>query len=416
MQAYLPKMSIPVEKRDLGDGWVITCRGADGGDLMLSDVNIKRENLTCQIMGGDTIFFPMLSDDDDVQSITSSVATDVNPKQIPPRVSASVSPSTLTGSPSDKLDFNSSMSMLQSMAGTLMPTPSSAARSKHLESSVLDHIRDMLLQAQRFGCWQSGIGGIDQPPSDRYVASALGGLPVSSVLNCAIELWRNLEIDDDELLEIAIRDVSYQIKLQQEREETKGANTGRDGSPSNGAAASHRGASSQNDLSDTRKLLEMQHKQQQREQLVRNSIFGSTDGILPNGPTNHAAVHSRFNPRADPTVCFLEMKRLSLRLEQFQFCIQKHESKRTIFDPVFQGGGSLLVKNVSLKLRIECVKERTMKFGSEVSVPALQLRELDVQLEKVMLKVKDTGADWLLNKVVENVSCCVRQCCMCVCI
>lgn len=39
-----------------------------------------------------------------------------------------------------------------------------------------------------------------QPPADRYVASILKGLPVSTVLNCGIELWRNLEIDDDELM------------------------------------------------------------------------------------------------------------------------------------------------------------------------------------------------------------------------
>ena len=45
---YLPKMSIPVEKRDLADGWVLTCRGADGGDLKLTDLIIRRENLTCQ--------------------------------------------------------------------------------------------------------------------------------------------------------------------------------------------------------------------------------------------------------------------------------------------------------------------------------------------------------------------------------
>jgi hypothetical protein len=45
---YLPKMSIPVEKRDLTDGWILTCRGADGGDLKLTDLTIKRENLTCQ--------------------------------------------------------------------------------------------------------------------------------------------------------------------------------------------------------------------------------------------------------------------------------------------------------------------------------------------------------------------------------
>ena len=48
LQDYLPKMSIPVEKRDLADGWVLTCRGADGGDLTLTDLSIKRENLTCQ--------------------------------------------------------------------------------------------------------------------------------------------------------------------------------------------------------------------------------------------------------------------------------------------------------------------------------------------------------------------------------
>lgn len=41
-------MSIPVEKRDLADGWVLTCRGADGGDLTLTDLNIRRDNLTCQ--------------------------------------------------------------------------------------------------------------------------------------------------------------------------------------------------------------------------------------------------------------------------------------------------------------------------------------------------------------------------------
>jgi hypothetical protein len=60
---------------------------------------------------------------------------------------------------------------------------------------------------------------IIQPPTDRYVAAKLQGLPVSVVLNCGIELWRNLEIDDDELLEIAIRDISYQIQLQKLREE-----------------------------------------------------------------------------------------------------------------------------------------------------------------------------------------------------
>lgn len=38
---YLPKMSIPVEKRDLGEGWTLTCRGAGGGDLTLTELVIK---------------------------------------------------------------------------------------------------------------------------------------------------------------------------------------------------------------------------------------------------------------------------------------------------------------------------------------------------------------------------------------
>lgn len=43
-------MSIPIEKRDLGDGWMLTCRGEDGGDLTLTDLVVKRENLVCQGM------------------------------------------------------------------------------------------------------------------------------------------------------------------------------------------------------------------------------------------------------------------------------------------------------------------------------------------------------------------------------
>lgn len=43
-------MSIPVEKRDLVDGWVLTCRGEDGGDLTLTDLVVRREDLVCQGM------------------------------------------------------------------------------------------------------------------------------------------------------------------------------------------------------------------------------------------------------------------------------------------------------------------------------------------------------------------------------
>ena len=119
-QNYLPKMSIPVEKRDLGgdmQGWVITCRGADGGDLSLSDVSVRSENLICQVLGGDAIFFPMFGDEEtDVASI-SSVAVEAVPREAP---------------------------------------------SGCVEESVLDEIREMLQQAQRHGCWKSGVGGVAQ--------------------------------------------------------------------------------------------------------------------------------------------------------------------------------------------------------------------------------------------------------------
>ena len=56
-----------------------------------------------------------------------------------------------------------------------------------------------------------------QSPSDRHVAFLLEGMRVTDVINCSIELWRNLEIDDDELLEIVIREVSYQIQWHEKR-------------------------------------------------------------------------------------------------------------------------------------------------------------------------------------------------------
>jgi hypothetical protein len=111
-------MSIPVERRELGDGWVLSCHGEDGGDLTLSDVSIKRENLTCQIMGGDSFFFPMFGDDE----------TD----------NASV--------------------------GSTMSAPPVSPECK--EESILDHIREMIIQAQRHGCWEPGIGGVGQVRSD----------------------------------------------------------------------------------------------------------------------------------------------------------------------------------------------------------------------------------------------------------
>lgn len=162
--------------------------------------------------------------------------------------------------------------------GSSVTSPPSPRAQNVIEESVLDHIREMLLEAQRNGCWKPGVGGIGQPPSDRYVASALHGLPVSAVLNCGIELWRNLEIDDDELLEIAIRDVSFQIRLQKEREEAM----------SEGRAVY--------DFEEPFAELSHGRTESSLDQKVKEGLSSSFDNI-----------RRRFNPRVDPTVLFLEM-------------------------------------------------------------------------------------------------------------
>jgi hypothetical protein len=231
------------------------------------------------------------------------------------------------------------------------------------ESSVLEHIRLLLQNAQQHGCWQQGYGGVHQLPKDRYIASVLGGLPVSAVLNCGIELWRNLDIDDDELLEIAVRDVSYQIQLQGERE-AEGE--------------------------------EKETKDDRASITYRQSLLTRTTDV------SERYIQQRFNPRVDPSVLYLEIQNLTFNLQKFLFRIEKHEDRRTIFDPVFEGSGSLIVQNVSIKLRVECVKDYVKQMGRKHAVPLLQINELDVQLEKVKLMVKDTGADWLLNKVVKS--------------
>ena len=270
----------------------------------------------------------------------------------------------LGGEADDVVDCKSTTSVTSSGAEHVHPISKPVIE----ESPVLDHIREMILQAQRHGCWQVGIGGLEHPPTDRYVSSILCGLPVTAVFNCAIELWRSLEIDDDELLEIAIRDVSFQIQLQKEREEASG------------------------DVKECKEDSQpTRFEDSPREPKLQRMYSHSSDSF-----------RQRFNPRVDPTVLYLEINKLTFHLDNFLFRIEKHESRRTIFDPVFEGSGSLMVRNVSIKIRVECVKEYRRKNGSRVPVPLLQLRELDIQLEKVKLKVKNTGADWLLNKVVKG--------------
>ena len=215
---------------------------------------------------------------------------------------------------------------------------------------------------------------------------------MSNVLNCSIDLWRNLQIDDDELLEIAIRDISYHIHLQ-EREERKKSQASHCADYLPHVATARCVSESTSSGSS-----QSQNHQQfiPRQQSSTSSVDGAT-----------ALSHSqrRFNPRIDPTILFLEIKRLTLNLDNFHFRIEKSPDRKTIFDPVFAGRGMLSLKNISIRLRIECAKERVIRpeFSMEIVTPILQLRSLEVSLEKLTTTVKDTGfgSDWILNKAVE---------------
>ena len=159
--------------------------------------------------------------------------------------------------------------------------------------------------------------------------------------------------------EIAIKDVSYQIQLQGELEDTP-------------------------------------VKPNERASLRQPLSKLPSGSLLTSEQTD-----DRFNPRVNPTVLFLDMTNLKLHLDNFFFRIEKKEN-RTVFDPIFEGRGMVSLQNISIRLRIDCAKEGARKIGESVS-PVLFLRELDVQLEKVRVKVKDTGfgSDWLLNRAVD---------------
>ena len=312
---YLPKMSIPVDQRDLGDNWVITCRSESGGDLKLSDVCIKRENLICRVMGSETIVLPSF------------------PRKDREHV--------------DEFEI------------VLKEDRIRASQYDEAEVSIVHQIRELLLNAQRYGCWHSGLGGVGPLASDPYAASVLDGIPVSTVINTGIELWRSLEIDDHELLAIAIKDVSFQIQLNQKREEG------------------------------------MMATEPATPNLDPPALAKSP------GPSE-ASPRRRFYPRADPTLLYLKMKKFTVKLDKFHFRIEK--AKKTLFDPVFEGWGKLCVENVSITIRVECRKERSLKLGTELMMPVLVCRQLEVSLENVILEVSNTGADWILNKAVKQFS------------
>ena len=170
--------------------------------------------------------------------------------------------------------------------------------------------------------------------------------------------------------EIAIRDVSYQIQLHKELEE---------------------------------KGLEVNGDIRTSDELSRGRSSPSNVANSLSSLGSHEATQNRFNPRVDPTVLLLDMKNLTLHLERFRFRIEKAE-RRTIFDPIFEGSGTVSVQNLCILLRVECARERIGNSGSDTVVPVLIQQELEVEIGNVRLKVEDTGADWLLNKAVKGFS------------
>jgi len=74
---------------------------------------VKRENLVCEVMGGDALFFPIFGEGE-THKAQPPTTTDVS------------------------------------------------CSSYHTEESILDTIREMIQQCMRQGSWTVGIGGVDK--------------------------------------------------------------------------------------------------------------------------------------------------------------------------------------------------------------------------------------------------------------
>jgi len=319
-------MSIPIHRREIGEGWVITCFGECGEDLRLSDVNIENENIKCEVMGCVDVLSAEIVDREIVEPISSTCTNE------------------LSLNPDD--GGNVEVSIFDHIG----------------EVSVLHHIGGLIRRAQ-----ESGTLGIGKAPVKCIHYEELKGLPISDVIQSAIELWKTSEINDDELLQIAIRDISFQIDFLE-------------GQPEEEATT----------VKSTRRKNTSQ---------IENSSYNSVRNLSK--PGSNFVWKELFNPRKDPTILYIELNKLTCCLDQFQFRIEP-EKVVSVFDTAFEGCGSLSIQNLSIKSRVECRKKIMNKFGEETKVPALHLQELDVRLEKVLFKVKDTGVDWFFNKVVHG--------------
>jgi len=350
-QDYLPRISIPIERREIGEGWCVSCRGRGGEDLKLSNLIIQKENVICRVLGSVNVIFPI--------------------------------------SIEDKAEREASL--VQSMSKDWEEEIDS---SGNVEVSILNHIGELIRNAQSHGYYNAGVGGVCDSSVD-MISSPLDGLPVSQVLRCAIELWKNLEMDDDELLEVAIRDISYQIEL----------------SHSLGKGLSE--------------------KSKKGSHHITRNVVNTAKSIAESpasDPITSLLKKRRFNPRRDPTLLYFEITKLNCSLEDFAYRIEMLEP-RSIFDPVFVGTqlfffslqcyssatfnilcvnllgiGSLIIKNASIMLRVECRKDRVDTHTGDRVVPRIHLQEFDVRIEKVLLSFKETGADWLFNSLVSNFS------------
>lgn len=107
---YLPKMSIPIERRELEGGWVLTCRGKQGGDLCLSDISMDRENVLCYVLGGD-------------ENVLQPLANTL------PRA-------------------------------TLDTSFDTANTDVSVDGSILDEVRELIVSAQQYNNWVVGVNGI----------------------------------------------------------------------------------------------------------------------------------------------------------------------------------------------------------------------------------------------------------------
>lgn len=330
---FLPKLSIPIERREIGEGWVITCRGRNGKDLTLSNISIQKDNLTCTLFGSQVFGF----DEIEKQSDASK-----------PSLSSVMKESTLQGD-----------------------------EEGNIEVSILDHIAELIRNAESFGCWNVDRNSKSElRKSNKLLESSLNDLPLSDVLLCAIDLWEHLQIDDDELLEIAIGDISNEIRKVDSSQDV----------PMNDDFTKR--------WSNDAKRIKDMHQDYRKKSVSFENIAIVNSLSFDNSDR-------KFDPRVDPTILYLHMSQLTCCLDDFTYRIEP-EMRKSIFDPVFEGIGTLAIKNVSLKVRIELRKERVKKFENEVIVPVLQLCELDVGLEKVQFYFKETGLDWLLNKIIEN--------------